>query len=121
MPGSIGEPDHRIAEARRQIRDGDGVRAQTRAPHLERPVRHGERRDRHLPGALLPLPHAAPFVRKGRPDGAGRTVLVSVVEVVDVMVVEVDGLLDEAEPEIAQAEIEIVLRVVDGGGDVVKA
>jgi hypothetical protein len=48
-------------------------------------------------------------------------VLVSVVEVVDVMVVEVDGLLDETEPEIAQAEIEIVLRVVDGGGDVVKA
>jgi hypothetical protein len=41
--------------------------------------------------------------------------------VVDVVVVEVDGALDQAEPEPVEAEVEILLRVVDGGGDVVEA
>jgi hypothetical protein len=47
-------------------------------------------------------------------------VFVAVVEVIDVMIVEVDRLLDQAESEAAEAEIEIVLRIVDGRGDVVK-
>jgi hypothetical protein len=47
--------------------------------------------------------------------------MVAVVEVVDVMVVEVDGLLDEAEAEAVQTEIEIVLRIVDCRGHVMEA
>ena len=50
----------------------------------------------------------------------GEPSLVAVIEVVDVMVVEVDRLLDEPQTERAEAEIEIVLRIVDGRGDVVK-
>ena len=47
--------------------------------------------------------------------------LVAVVEVVDVMVVEVDGLLHQPKAEAAQAEIEIVLGVVDRRRDVMQA
>jgi len=46
---------------------------------------------------------------------------VAVVEVIDVMVVEIDSFLDQPQAEPAQTEIEIVLRVVDGRGHVVKA
>ena len=51
----------------------------------------------------------------------GRAALVAVVEVVDVMVVEVDGLLDQSKAEGAPAEIQIVLRVVDRRRDVMQA
>jgi hypothetical protein len=45
----------------------------------------------------------------------------AVIEMVDVVVVEVHRPLDQAKSESVAAEIEIVLRVVHRGGDVVKA
>src|SRR5205814_445352 len=60
------------------------------------------------------------LVGERRPDRAGGAALVAVVEVIDVVVVEVDGLLDETQAERHQTKIQIVLRIVDGGGDVVE-
>jgi hypothetical protein len=36
------------------------------------------------------------------------------------MIVEVDGLLDEAQPETFQTEIQIILRIIDRRGDVMQ-
>ena len=64
--------------------------------------------------------HAAALVRERRPDRAGRAAFGAVVEVVDVVVVEVDGLLDEPQAEQIEAEIQIGLRVVDRRRDVMQ-
>jgi hypothetical protein len=45
----------------------------------------------------------------------------AVIEVIDVVVVEVDGLLHQPHAEQLDAEVEIGLRIVDGRGDVVEA
>ena len=96
------------------------ARAQPRPPGVERARGNGERRHGDLSGALDARRDAAALVRKRRPDRARRTALVAVVEVIDAVIVEVHGLLHEPKPERVEAEIEIGLRVVDGGGDVVQ-
>ena len=73
------------------------------------------------PAPFAPDADAVALVRERRPDGAGRAALVAVIEVIDVVVVEVDGLLDEPHAEQLDAEIQIGLGVVDGRRDVMQA
>jgi len=54
-------------------------------------------------------------------DGAGASRIVAVVEVVGSGVVEVDGLLDEAEAEDSGVELDVACGVAGDGGDVVDA
>ena len=54
------------------------------------------------PAPLTPTRHAVAPVRKGRPDRAWRSALRAVIEVVHVVVVEVDRLLDQPQPEHAR-------------------
>ncbi len=54
-----------------------------------------------------------------RQDRAGRAALIAVVEVVDVGRIEVDGLLDETQPQHARVEVDVRLRVGGDAGDVV--
>ena len=55
-----------------------------------------------------------------RHERAGAASLVAVVEVVRAGVVEVDGLLDESQPEAADVEVDVLLRVARDSGDVVQ-
>ena len=65
--------------------------------------------------------HAPAVIGERGPDRARRADLGPVVEVVDVVVVEIDGALDQTEAEQSLAEVEIGLRLVHGRGDVVEA
>src|SRR5207249_6007627 len=121
QPRSIREADRRLAEVRLDVGDGHAVRGEARAPFGERSGRNRKRCYRHLTRALGSHADAPALVRKRRPDGAGRAALVAVVEVVGVVVVEVDRLLDEPQSQSTYAEIEVVLCVVDGRGDVMQA
>src|SRR5438132_707481 len=85
-----------------------------RAPRAEGAGRHRERRNNHLSGALFSNRDPAVRVRKRRPDRAGRAARVAVIKVVDEMIVEIDGLLDEPQAERAETEVEIRLGFVDG-------
>src|SRR5262249_18027332 len=60
------------------------------------------------------------FIWKRRPDRSRRATLVPVIEMVDVVVVEIDGLLDQAHAQQAETEVQIGLRVAHGGSDVVE-
>ena len=65
--------------------------------------------------------HSPSFVREGGPKGTGAARFVSVVEVVDVVVVEVDCALDQSQAQGTAREVDIRLGFGDGGGDVVEA
>ena len=91
--------DRLLAEPRRLIRHRDSARREPPAPEVERPGGHGERRDVICPAPFGPDRHAPALVGERRPDRPRRAGLVAVVEVVDAVVVEVDGLLDEPEAE----------------------
>src|SRR5262249_2611451 len=109
------------AEPRLDVAHGQPARAKARLPEVERSGRNRERRDGDLARTLAAHRHAAPPIRKGRPDRAGRAVLVAVIEVVDVVIVEVDRFLHQAQAQRVQTEIQIFLCAVDGGRDVMKA
>ena len=113
--------DCRVAESLFDIIAGDALFRETGPPHIQRTGRHREGRRDDLADALPADRHAAILIGERRPERARRAPLVAVVEVVDVMVVEVDGLLDQAQTEQPDAEVEVVLRGVDGRGDVVQA
>ena len=120
-PGRIGDDDRFLAKARCGVRHGEAQRAKPRLPRVERTGGHGERRNGHLPCARRTVANAAWAIRERRPQRAGRAAFVAVVEVVDAGAVEVDRLLDEAEAERADTEVEVGLCVVDSGRDVVEA
>src|SRR3954454_17669817 len=70
------------------------------------------------PRALLALRHATP-----REEGQKRrraTLLIAVVEVVGVRGVEVDGLLDQSQPEHLGVEVDVALRLGCDRGDMVQ-
>ena len=110
-----------LAESPRCVPHLDVRVTQTRRPEVERPLRHRERRRRDLSGPFRPDTHVAAVIGKRRPDRARRAPLVAVIEMEDVMVVEVDGLLDEAKTERPDAEVQIRLRLVHGRGHVMQA
>ncbi len=47
--------------------------------------------------------------------------LIAVIEMIDEVVIEVDGLLHKPKAEGTGAEVEILLCVIHGGGDVMEA
>jgi hypothetical protein len=99
---------------------GDALVAQARRPEGER-VGGG-----HAPLDGVDHPRAgvarrcAGELEEGQ-DRAGRAALVAEVQVVDVGLVEVDRLLDEAQPEQARVEVDVAWSVAGDGGDVVQA
>src|SRR5262245_3992844 len=54
-------------------------------------------------------------------DGAGMALLVAVVEVVRARVIEIDGLLQEAEPQDARVKLQVSGCAPGDGGDVMDA
>ena len=60
------------------------------------------------------------LVWKRRPNGSWRAVFVTVIEVVDVVVVEVDRLLHQPHAEQVETKVQILLRVIDGCGDMMQ-
>ena len=94
---------------------------QTIRPETQRPFGHRERRRADLTGAMPAGGHAAATVRERRPDRAGRPNLGAVIEVIDVVVVEVDGLLDQAKAQRRPEEIQVGLGRVDRRGHVVQS
>src|SRR5262245_52806018 len=54
-------------------------------------------------------------------DGAGMALLVAVVEVVRARVIEIDGLLHEAEPQDARVKLQVSGCAPGDGGDVMDA
>src|SRR5688572_24174524 len=61
------------------------------------------------------------FVGKRRPDRSRCAALVAVVEVINVMIVEVDGLLHQPQTQYLEAEVQVALGVIHGGGHMVQA
>ena len=120
QPRRIRADDGGIAEAIFHVVDSEPAVGKPVAPERQRSGGDRERGDRNLAGALLPDGHAVVLVGKCRPERARAAAAVAVVEVVDVVVVEVDRLLDEPQTERADAEIEIILRVVNRGRHVVE-
>src|SRR5206468_11271744 len=80
-----------------------------------------ERGHRDLTQPLQANRHPPVTVGERGPHRPRRAALVAVVEVIDAAVVEVHRLLDQPEPQRPGGEVEILLRVRDGGGDVVQA
>ena len=108
----IGHQDRFLAEPRRDILQLESALAQPYFPEIERPGGNRKRGRRDLPRAFFPNGHAVPLVGERGPERAGRAQLVAVIKVIDVMVVEVDGLLDEPQAKRLDAEIEILLCIV---------
>src|SRR6202035_3891210 len=92
---------------------------EVRDPAAETAFRHAEGDPRRLAGAAA----AELGVRPGEEgeEGPRAPRLVAVVEVVAAGVVEVDRLLDQAQPEDAGVEVDVLLRVASDGGDMVDA
>ena len=93
----IGEGQHGLAKALLQRLVGDALLDEALGPVAERAWRHAE-------GGLLGLADAAAAGRHACPgeegeDGAGAAGLVAVIEVIGAGIVEIDGLLDEAQAE----------------------
>src|SRR5688500_19362707 len=61
------------------------------------------------------------FVGKRRPDRSRCAALVAVIEVINVMIVEVDGLLHQPQTQYLEAEVQVALGVIHGGGHMVQA
>src|SRR5215831_14612528 len=88
------------------------------------PVAHGCGRDAE--GGFFGQPVAVAsrcgmLPREEGEDRAGMALLVAVVEVVRAGVVEIDGLLDEAEPEDARVKLQVSGCAPGDGGDVMDA
>jgi hypothetical protein len=123
-PVGVLERDHGLAGApggeppcRPRVRDA--VRDQPLEPEADGGGRHGERGHGHLAGADAAARGAPP--REEGEDRAGRAGRVAEVEVVGAGVVEVDGLLDQAQAEDAGVEVDGALGVAADRGDVVDA
>ena len=54
-------------------------------------------------------------------DGAGIAGLVAIIEVIGARIVEIDGLLDEAQPQHAGIEVEVARGRTGDGRDVMNA
>src|SRR5688572_1394522 len=93
---------------------------ETITPGFERSDRYRKCGCDHLAGALHTHSNAVAFVGKGGPDCARLAPLVAVIKVVDVVIVEVDRLLHQPQSKLLETKIEIGLRVVDRGCDVME-
>lgn len=120
-PGGVADDQRALGEARRAILGREARRGEPVTPGVERAHRHRERRRGDLSRAVLADRDAPSVVREGGPDRPGRARLGRVVEVVDVMVVEIDGAFDEVEAEQSLAEIKVGLGLIHGGGHVMQA
>ena len=109
----------RLAEARGRALDQARRWPQTLAPERQAAVRDREVGQRGLADAGAAAAHALP--REEGHRRAGRAGRRAVVEVIDARVVEIDGLLDEAQPQHLGVEVEVALRRAADRGDVVEA
>src|SRR4029453_16488288 len=104
-PAGIVERDAWLAKKRFEVAR-DHIRGpQAMAPEFQRSHRHREHGRDDLARALAPDSNAVSLVWKRRPDRARRATLGAVIEVIDVVIVEVDGLLDEPHAKQLDAEI----------------
>ena len=119
-PARVVERNRGLAKVRFHIRGHDVAVTETIPPRFERSGGDRKRARHHLARAFHADANTVSFVRKRRPDGARVASLVAVIEVIDVVVVEIDRFLHQPQTELLQTEIEIGLRVVDGGSDVME-
>jgi hypothetical protein len=89
-------------------------------PKINRAERHREGGDGNLPLAMPSWRDIPSFIGEGGPDGSGRAPLVAVIEVIDVVIIEIHRLLEEAESQEIAIKLEINSGVIDGGGDMVQ-
>ena len=98
---------------------GDALFNETVRPVAERASRHAER-------GLLGLADTAAACRCAVPreegeDCTGMAGLVAIIEVIGAGIVEIDGLLDEAETERPGVKVEVSPGVTCNGGDMMDA
>src|SRR5213078_1903730 len=110
--------DH-IAFETRRARRLDVQVAQSLHPEPERPLRNREADSRHLAAARAPLWPGGPAEEGHR--GPRRAEVVAEVDVVRVRHVLVDALLNEAQTEHADVEVDVLLNIACDAGHVVNA
>src|SRR5206468_5056606 len=110
--------DHVAFETRRAGRLDVQV-AQSLHPEPERPFRNREADSRHLATARAPLWPGGPAEEGHR--GPRRAEVVAEVDVVRVRHVLVDALLNEAQTEHADVEVDVLLNIARDAGHVVDA
>jgi len=119
-PGWIFELEDVLAEPRGEIRRRHPGAPQPAPPCRKRSRGDGERGLGDLPGSLASNRNSLPFVGEGRKEGAGRPDVVAIIEMKDVAIVEVDGFLDQSEPQQSSVEIQILLGIVHRCRNVMK-
>jgi hypothetical protein len=92
----IGKGQHSFAKALFQRLMGDPLRDETMCPVAERAGRYSERSLLGLADATAPRCGVLPW--EECKDGAGVAGFIAIIEVIGVGIVEVDRLLDEAQP-----------------------
>ena len=115
----VGEGQYFLAEPGEGGVGGHTLRLQSFAPESQRSRRHG-------PGDGTRQSRAGPSARQFIPQKegqqrAGRRGVISVIEMIGAGIVEVDGLLHEAQAEHPRVEVDVALRIRRDGGDVMKA
>src|SRR5262245_34565243 len=81
---------------------------------------HRERGGDDLPRTVDTDRNVPSFIGEGGPEGTGPARLVSIIEVIDVVIVEVDRTLDQSQAQGAAGEVNIRLCLGDRGGDVME-
>ena len=106
-------------KSRLALETGDALLRQALFPEAERTLRN--RKDRRADFADARAALADVREREIGHDGAGRAVLVAVIEMIDVGRVEIDGLLDAAQAERVGEELVVLACIRRHRGDVVQA
>ena len=116
-PHAVGvlERDELLAESRLGAVKGHALCREHRSRNRSS-RRHHERHRGDLTGSSF-SPHRI-GEGKEREDGTGPPDFISIVEVIDIGGIEIDGLLHQAQTEKAAIEVEVLLGVARQGGDV---
>ncbi len=115
----IAEAQHGLAEALDRHLMRHALLDEAMRPEADRTFRNPE--DRLLRLADAEAARSGMLPREEGQDRAGRGIHIAEIEVIGAGIVEIDGLLDEAQAEHPSIEVEIAARRARDGGDVMKA
>jgi len=118
-PVRIGEGQQGFAEALFQRFMSDALGEEAMGPIAQRAGRNAERRLLGL--ADTTTAGACAFPREERQDRPGSSGLVAIVEMIGAGIVEIDGLLDEAQSQASGIKVIVSQGVTRNRGDVVNA
>src|SRR5690349_20766652 len=115
----VGEGQHWFAEALFQRLERDALLLKALGPVAQGSLGNPERRFLRFTDAAAAGGGAFPG-EEGE-DGTGPAGLISIIEMIAARIVEIDGLLDETQTQIARVEREVLQRIACDGCDVMDA